>query len=254
MKQTIYLVILVIALFSCKKETVKENTTETIVKSDNYKRIKYCIFLQNNKLDTILLHYNSDNTLKDFITTSDSTFNTIWIYESGGYLVKRLYSNSINSFLFNCKYNIENVVTTIYTPYDTLDINYTDGLLTSINTGHNGNDNFSWKNGNIVKKISSKDTLTYDYLNVKNNGFWKVLGFNLDHLFSMENFIGFKSGCEFNNLVKSIKNTKGQIKQDFDYEYDKDGYVSKLTSNSYGYNNTGVQSNKTQNIYYFGWY
>jgi hypothetical protein len=252
-----YFLLMLIFIFSCKKKTIDLNTVNNSTNNTNYNKLKYMVL--GDKMDTVFFYYNSDNRLKEFVKPSDTTFNTIWVYESDGYFIKRKYSNPENNFLFHCKLNPSNIVKTIFTSNDTINYNYLNGLLISSTSSKNkGLYSVYWDGGNISKYIKVNkygvDTLNYEYFDVKNNDFWKVIGFSINDYFTSESFIGFPSGCEIQNLVKNIKNNKGQIIKEFVYEYDKNGYVSKLTSISYGYNNLGIQSSKYTNVFYFGWY
>ena len=253
----IYLLFFLTSFYSCKKETVKENTTEKIVKSDNYKKIKYIILNQDNEIDTLTFHYNLDGTYKDFSRFYNSS-RTIWTYESGGYLVKSLDSNNNSHLLYRCEYNANKIVKSIYRSDDTLNLFYSDGLLTStIGKKYNTINNFYWKNGNIIKSISkyngAVDSLTYNYYDTKNHNFWKVLGLNNWNFLYEGNVIGFQFGCEFSNLIKNIKNSKGQIIQDFEYQYDKDGYVVTSKSTGYEYYNGNLIPLRPL-TYYIEWY
>jgi len=99
------------------------------------------------------------------------------------------------------------------------------------------------------------DTLYYEYLDSKNYGFWKVL--NIGHeiyLYDYENYVGLPVGSENLNLVNFVKNSKGQVIFDFDYEFDKDGYVIKRIQKVFSYDKSGKQIDQYDRVNHFGWY
>ncbi len=246
---TILLITITISLFSCKKETTSTNTGNTNQTSvENFKKLKYV----SEKNDTIFLNY-TDNKIKEIITP-DSTYDIIWIYESGGYFIKRKFSNFENNFLVHCKLNSNNIVSIIYTPKDTIYFNYLNGFLNSTSTlKYNLLKYISRVEGNISKSIYGNDTLNYEYLDEKNRGFWKVLGLQMGEIFDEDSHVGFTTGSEIKNLLKNIKNNNNQIIKEFEYEFDNDGYVSKLTIKYYSYH-LGIQSGSYSRVIHYGWY
>ena len=52
----------------------------------------------------------------------------------------------------------------------------------------------------------------------------------------------------------SIINSKGQVIFDFDYEFDKDGYVIKRIQKVFSYDKSGKQIDQYDRVNHFGWY
>jgi hypothetical protein len=123
----------------------------------------------------------------------------------------------------------------------------------SIDNLTKGKVTYQWSNGNVVSAYysKSKGTSYFEYWNYENKNYWKICNFeNLFSIYSTEIMSNsFPVGIENKNLLKYKKNSKNQIIDYYEYEFDNDGYVIKRIEKNYSYDINGNQILNTNNQY-----
>ena len=254
MKKIIYTILSITMLTACKKDTTNISPVQT--SNEKLKKMKYYVSEGN---DTIFLYYNTSNKVEKLVNTQKKNYYFLFTYDQDGFYVDEYVNSVKNKTIYYCLLNDDKKSKVVY-GNDTLNFYYDGNNLTSLTSRkYSGSYKYFWLNGNITKQVINDKygvgTLYYEYLENKNFGFWKVSNLGKEtYLYGYENYVGIPIGLENTNLVNLVKNSKGQIVFDFDYEFDNDGYVIKRLQKVYIYDNSGKQIDQYDRINYFGWY
>ena len=242
---------ILLIMFSCKKENTLKISKENTTSLKKYKKLKYEI----HSGDTIFYQYENDviqrisgpsksKPLIEFKYT-DSGFEVIQITDTSTYLI------------YKCVYNSDkntDLITLFSKNNEKFQFSYQSNYLLSIDNLTKGKVTYQWSNGNITSANYSKSnysTQYFEYWNYENKNFWKICNFeNLFWIYSAEIMSNsFPVGIENKNLLKYKKNSKNQIIDYYEYEFDNDGYVLKRIEKNYSYDSNGNQILNTNNQY-----
>jgi hypothetical protein len=177
-------------------------------------------------------------------------------YNESGFEVI-LVNESTKDLIYKCVYNSDknvDLITLGSQNNEKYQFSYQSNYLLSIDNLTKGKVTYQWSNGNITSSNYSKSNFGakyFEYWNYENKNFWKICNFeNLFWIYSSEIMSNsIPVGIENKNLLKYEKNSKNQIIDYYEYEFDNDGYVIKRIEKNYSYDSNGNQILNTNNQY-----